>query len=387
MAAKTVVAPMDRIKILYQVSSARFHVTDVPNVAMNIIRTEGMAALWKGNTATMIRVFPYAGIQFMVFDGCKSYIIRHKSIEPRIPVNLNGSSNKKTVRSWGLTAGESLLAGSVAGATSVVATYPLDLIRAQLAVIKKKRGQKNLGFAGLLSKLYGEKVRRHTAVLVSGCCSTMLLLHSYPCLEFLDRMMLDDNRSWISLSLSVCVSMLHSLIHTQIHVHVDEFQMNVPLQGVAGLFRGITPTLLGILPYAGVAFALNDQSKKRIQMTAHREPTTIEKMVCGALAGLVAQTLTYPLEVTRRRIQTLSVVNSKDSATQSLGTGMKATSGDASMMFVMRQLYAEQGIQGFFKGVSMNWIKGPVAFSISFTTYDMMQMLFLTDFEIQMRRK
>ena len=73
MAAKSVVAPIDRIKILYQVTSAQFRLRDVPKVAYSIVEKEGWAALWKGNTATMIRVFPYSGIQFMIFDCSYSY--------------------------------------------------------------------------------------------------------------------------------------------------------------------------------------------------------------------------------------------------------------------------------------------------------------------------
>ena len=59
MIAKSVVAPMDRIKIMYQVTTAEFRLRDVPKVAWNIIEKEGWQALWKGNLVTMIRVFPY----------------------------------------------------------------------------------------------------------------------------------------------------------------------------------------------------------------------------------------------------------------------------------------------------------------------------------------
>jgi uncharacterized protein (DUF2384 family) len=43
------------------------------------------------------------------------------------------------------------------------------------------------------------------------------------------------------------------------------------------------------------------------------------------------------------------------------------------MITTMAHLLEEQGLRGFFKGVSMNWIKGPVAFSISFTAFDTIQ--------------
>lgn len=150
MVAKSIVAPVDRIKILYQVSSARFSLADVPRVARTIMKEEGVAALWKGNVATMIRVFPYAGVQFMVFDKCKSTILRRAEERNRV----NGETSKEV----GLTPLESLLAGSVAGATSVVATYPLDLTRAQLAILKRKRNEKNMGFVGVMSKNFRDQV-------------------------------------------------------------------------------------------------------------------------------------------------------------------------------------------------------------------------------------
>jgi hypothetical protein len=126
MVAKSVVAPIDRIKILFQVSSERFSLRHVPGVVRNICKHEGIPALWRGNSAMMLRVFPYSGIQFMVFDKCKSYMVHAKKGE--------GLAHQQHLSPF-----ESLLAGSVAGVVSVFATYPLDLTRAQLAVHVKNK--------------------------------------------------------------------------------------------------------------------------------------------------------------------------------------------------------------------------------------------------------
>ena len=335
MVAKTFVAPIDRIKILYQVTSTPFRLRDVPNVAKKIVKEEGLSALWKGNAATLIRVFPYAGIQFMVFHKVK-YIFVDKH-ERDHDVSTEPNSEKKSIirrntyekdRKFGLTPVESLISGSTAGAISVLMTYPLDLTRAQLAVLKKKKGP-NDGFVKVLMSNY------HNG-------------------------------------------------------------------GTHGLFRGITPTLLGMLPYSGVAFAINEQSKRYILDRHRRDPTVYEKMVCGGLSGLFAQSMTYPFEVTRRRMQTVGVLSqAKDTSINVLGGSVETkVAQDAakiaeqhivqeehlrkspSMFKVMKQVIKEQGVGGLFKGLSMNWLKGPVSFAISFTTFDLIRE-FIEDLEAE----
>ena len=260
----------------------------------------------------------------------------------------------------GLTPVESLFAGMVAGTASVICTYPLDLTRAQLAVLKK---HKRSGHG-------------HHAT---------------------------TNKSFI-------------------HVIRDNYK----LRGFQGLWRGITPTIIGIIPYSGIAFTLNEQGKREIIYTTGRDITTIERMVCGGLAGLIAQTLTYPIEVTRGRMQTVGLLATNDvtafsslncpittgrttsaaasaasssmasTTTTTVTTNTTAIPGSSSvssssmaaassrrmtttlsspptLISTIRDLYVEQGIRGFYKGVTMNWIKGPMAFSISFTCYDHIQ--------------
>lgn len=142
---------------------------------------------------------------------------------------------------------------------------------------------------------------------------------------------------------------------------------------------------MGILPYAGIAFAMNEQARKQIYNIKQRELTTFEKVQCGGISGIVAQTLTYPLEVIRRRMQTIGVVSGKETAVNLLSkthetnvvkdASRTLTKHPPSMLNIMRDVYKEQGMMGFYKGLSMNWVKGPLAFSISFTTFDMMKEL------------
>lgn len=152
MIAKSVVAPVDRIKIMYQVSSARFRLRDLPSVGYKIVQNEGVSALWKGNSATLIRVFPYAGIQFSVFNAMKSFFVGDDE-------KMDDSSGLvHNDKKWNLTPMESLFSGSVAGAVSVLCTYPLDLTRAQLAVLKKHDGTRH-GFMEVLRMNYKRGVR------------------------------------------------------------------------------------------------------------------------------------------------------------------------------------------------------------------------------------
>jgi hypothetical protein len=206
MFAKSIVAPFDRIKILYQVSSAQFHILKVPQIAYRIVAEEGLTALWKGNVATLIRVFPYSGIQFMVFDRCKTFILKEQEMQylAEKETSLRNHQLPPPKPKWGLSPVESLFAGMAAGAVSVVATYPLDLTRAQLAVLRTKKNQHNQGFIATL---------------------------------------------------------------------VDNYRNRGPV----GLFRGITPTLIGILPYSGLAFAFNEQAKRKARIPGKKKNATAMK--------------------------------------------------------------------------------------------------------------
>lgn len=71
MCSKTAVAPLDRIKILLQAHSNHYKHLGVFSGLRHIVRKESFVALYKGNSAQMVRIFPYAATQFTAFEFYK----------------------------------------------------------------------------------------------------------------------------------------------------------------------------------------------------------------------------------------------------------------------------------------------------------------------------
>ena len=227
--AKTAIAPMDRVKIMYQVSFHKpFSFRGAFQEGMHIVRREGWAKLWRGHTATLLRVAPYSGSQFMTYDALKHRVQRKRSTD---------GVGADVV----LTPLEKLSCGATAGAVSVAITYPLDIARARLAV-----------------QVPGREV-------YSGLIHALKTMWSQG--------------------------------------------------GLPGLYRGLVPTMLGIIPYSGLSFFSYHQLQQvvaiRYPHTARLDPHTGKmevkggyKAACGAVAGLIGQSAAYPMEISRRVIQT-----------------------------------------------------------------------------------
>ncbi|CAH0730825.1 unnamed protein product, partial [Brenthis ino] len=253
--AKTVIAPLDRTKINFQTSHIPYSWKAAVGFLSHSARTEGWAALWRGNSATMARIVPYAAIQFTAHEQWK---------------RLLGVDTPQTAQESPLRL---LAAGSLAGATSQSATYPLDLARARMAVADYRS----------LRAVF-RRVARH--------------------------------------------------------------------EGLHSLYRGYPATVLGVIPYAGVSFFTYDSLRNLYREHTGSEPHGATNMVCGGAAGALAQTASYPLDIVRRRMQTAP------------------RAACPTIVATLRAVYVNEGWRGFFKGLSMNWVKGPIAVGISFATYD-----------------
>ncbi|KAL2109383.1 hypothetical protein VUR80DRAFT_2515 [Thermomyces stellatus] len=115
--SRTVVSPLERLKILFQVQSAGrdAYKLSVGQALAKMWREEGWRGFMRGNGTNCIRIVPYSAVQFGSYN-----FYRRNFFEPYLGTEL--------------TAGSRLVCGGVAGITSVVFTYPLDIVRTRLSI-------------------------------------------------------------------------------------------------------------------------------------------------------------------------------------------------------------------------------------------------------------
>lgn len=108
-------------------------------------------------------------------------------------------------------------------------------------------------------------------------------------------------------------------------------------------YRGFSVTLLGMIPYAGVSFLTYGTMKTRIPelVPYFRTRHTQRDLFCGAVAGLISQTASYPFEVVRRRMQV---------------GGARGGQG-VSWRQAVQAIYSSQGWRGFYVGLTIGYIK------------------------------
>ena len=104
-----------------------------------------------------------------------------------------------------------------------------------------------------------------------------------------------------------------------------------------------------------------------------------DRMICGAVSGFIAQSITYPIDVIRRRMQTDGIIKGLPPNVLQREMTNSGVKKYHSMSITIQYIAQTEGVRGFFKGVTLNWIKGPISVAVSFTTYDTMKAFFQID--------
>lgn len=122
---------------------------------------------------------------------------------------------------------------------------------------------------------------------------------------------------------------------------VDVYKKTLASDGIAGLYRGFGPSVLGIVVYRGLYFGMYD-SIKPVLLVGPLEGSFLASFLLGWGVTTGAGIASYPLDTIRRR--------------------MMMTSGEAvkykSSFDAGRQIMAAEGIRSFFKGAGANILRG-----------------------------
>lgn len=138
--SKTMVAPIERVKLLLQVQD---NIKDLPpekrykgigDCFSRVHSEQGLASFWRGNLANVIRYFPTQALNF----ACKDF---YKTI-------FNPYNPKKDPFKFFMG---NMASGGAAGATSLCFVYPLDFARTRLAA--DVGSGKKREFSGLVNVL------------------------------------------------------------------------------------------------------------------------------------------------------------------------------------------------------------------------------------------
>lgn len=125
--------------------------------------------------------------------------------------------------------------------------------------------------------------------------------------------------------------------------------------GACALYKGLFPTLAGIAPYVALNFTVYEGLKSYFQ-TKNIDLSVDVKLACGGVAGAVAQTITYPFDVLRRRMQVSQ-------------SGLHSYNYKSSWEAVS-MIWRSEGPLAFYKGLVPNYLKVVPAISISFVTFE-----------------
>eukprot|EP01094_Clydonella_sp_ATCC50884_P025278 TRINITY_DN6587_c0_g1_i2.p1 TRINITY_DN6587_c0_g1~~TRINITY_DN6587_c0_g1_i2.p1 ORF type:complete len:260 (-),score=81.55 TRINITY_DN6587_c0_g1_i2:189-968(-) len=148
--------------------------------------------------------------------------------------------------------------------------------------------------------------------------------------------------------------------HAQYKGIVDCGVQILRTEGVLAWYKGFGATILSATPYVGLQMTFYDLWKRVLfEYTGDNVPA---RVLCGALSGLAAQSITFPGDVIRRRMQVQ-------------GVGGEPRIYHSTWQCVLGT-WRHEGVRGFFKGLTVNAVRALPGAGIQFAAYDSLKSLF-----------
>lgn len=306
------------------------------------------------------------------------------------------------------------IAGAVAGAGARIATAPLDVIKIRFQVQLEPTGRPRIP-GGAISKYTGvsqaaRDIIREEGIwgLWKGTTPALLLVMPYTAVQFTvlqqfkafvargsagggNPAHLSPATSFLSGALagsaatvaSYPFDLLRTILASQGEPRVYRTMAAacagvVAERGLRGLYYGLGPTLVEIVPYAGLQFGFYDTFKlwtAKYSATRRRAGgghagasfdrlTSAEEFWCGLGAGTLAKTICHPLDVVKKRFQVVGLRRDPK-----YGARVEAKAY-LNMWDAVGKIRGREGWRGLYKGLLPSVLKAAPMSAITFVLYE-----------------
>lgn len=153
---------------------------------------------------------------------------------------------------------------------------------------------------------------------------------------------------------------------------LDAFFTIYRSEGPAAFYRGLLPSLLGIM-HVAVQFPLYEELKSWAQSRSDGPLSTSSILLCSAISKMTASIATYPHEVVRTRLQIQRLFLPGAHAQHAPGTDpIRMKKRRRGVIQVARRIVREEGWRGLYKGLSINLFRTVPNSAVTMLTYELL---------------
>ncbi|XP_053426939.1 mitochondrial thiamine pyrophosphate carrier isoform X2 [Nycticebus coucang] len=143
-------------------------------------------------------------------------------------------------------------------------------------------------------------------------------------------------------------------------------------EGPLVFYKGLNPTLIAIFPYAGLQFSCYNSLKQAYEWlmpaTDGKKSGNFKNLLCGSGAGVISKTLTYPLDLFKKRLQVGGFEHAR------IAFGQVRRYG--GLVDCAKQILQEEGSLGLFKGLTPSLLKSALSTGFMFFWYELFCNIF-----------
>lgn len=260
---------------------------------------------------------------------------------------------------------KNVLFGAIAGVSSRIVISPLDIIKIRIQVDFKNLPKYSSISSTLLSILREEGV----LAFWKGNSAALLLYASYSAIQFSVFDRLENIPTFVSGAIAGFIATTctypFDILRTKFALRKNRdrpltiLKLVAAQEGITGFYRGLTPTLVQIVPYMSIVFYSQKIYAEKLNGFSFGE------FLGGAMAGVTGRIACSPLDVIRKRLQ------ASDSLKYVLDVDSYSSFKDCAI-----KIYHKEGLRAFYRGLGASCLKAAPASAISFYVYRKLQKSF-----------